>query len=96
LNIYYFGTVFECLLERFFHLFVADFYSWLSPHAGGHRNCNVAPLATEKKCCALFFLLRFAGTVPKEATNAVTGGYWEWGFMRILCVWFHSFVSQRI
>jgi len=59
----------------------AVFYAWLSPHAGGHRNCNVAALATEKKCCALFFLPRFAGTVPKDATYAVTGGNLGYGSM---------------
>jgi hypothetical protein len=52
-----------------------------SPHAGGHRNCNAAPLAIEKKCCALFFLPCFAGTIPKEAAYAVTGGDCECGSM---------------
>jgi hypothetical protein len=53
----------------------------LLPHAGGHRNRNVAALATEKKYCVLFFLPRFAGTIAKEATYAVTGGNWELGRM---------------
>jgi hypothetical protein len=53
----------------------------LLPHAGGHRNYNVAALATEKKCSALFFLLRCAGTVAKEATYAVTGGNLGYGSM---------------
>jgi hypothetical protein len=51
----------------------------LSPHAGGHRNRNVATLATEKKYCVLFFLRGFARTVPKEATYAITGEDCEFG-----------------
>jgi len=45
----------------------------------GHRNCNAAPLATEKKYFVLFFLRRVACIVPKEAAYAVTGGDWECG-----------------
>jgi len=57
--------------------FLPVFYGWFLPHAGRHRNCNAAPLAIEKKCCALFFLPRCAGTIPKEAAYAVTGGNLE-------------------
>jgi hypothetical protein len=51
----------------------------LSPHAGRHRNHNVATLATEKKCYTLFFLRGFARTVPKEATYVITGENCECG-----------------
>jgi hypothetical protein len=55
------------------------------PHAGGHRNYNVATLGTEKMCCALFFLPCFAGTVPKEATYVVTGDIAKWGSLIDKC-----------
>jgi hypothetical protein len=32
----------------------------------GHRNRNAAPLAIEKKCCALFFLLDALAPFPKR------------------------------
>jgi hypothetical protein len=53
----------------------------LSPRAGGHRNHNIATLATEKKCYALFFLRGFARIIPKEATYVITGGNCECGNM---------------